>query len=131
MMVISTYRFLTFFMLGPAVAVVAAAACIPGALALPAIASILLLFVWPLFAVAGAFDQYLARALPVPLRAILMALLGAAIAVGFVHVTARVTSMKWWLVPPSIFVPFAVIGAVVMGLCALLSEDFRKQDNAG
>jgi hypothetical protein len=135
MMEISMFRFLMFFMLGPLVAVITAMMYEIWSGALPGIfgaifAAALLLFVWPLFAIAGAIDQHLAHYLPGSLRAFIMALLGATIAVGLLHVVVRTISPAWWLVPVSIWAPLALIDAVVMGLCALLSEDFRNQDSA-
>jgi hypothetical protein len=82
---------------------------------------LLFLFTLPVSALSASFDGYLARALPLPLRALLTAIVGATVAGGLACALFRC------LFPPSILMGFAVGGAVCMGICSLLSHDYGKR----
>jgi hypothetical protein len=88
----------------------------------PFVAMALSLLTLPASAITGAVDGYLARVLPITLRASLTAIVGAmagaAVPCGFAFV------MLSRLPPPSILMLFAIGGAVVMGACSLLSYDY-------
>jgi MFS family permease len=71
-----------------------------------------------LSAVAGLIDGFLAQAVPLRLRASLIAIFGAAIAVALV--CGQVGTL-----PQLILVPLAISGAFCMGACSLLSNDYR------
>jgi hypothetical protein len=76
----------------------------------------------PVAAVAGSVDGLLARACPIPLRASLVAIVGATIAyaVGF--------SLLGWVLPaPDLLLTG---GAVGMGACSLLAHDNGGQRTA-
>lgn len=122
-------RTLMFLLLGPAsVAFAVFWACVAelGAghrdLAVIAALSLFILTV-PVSACVGTVDGCLARTLPLASRAPLSALLGAAMAFGFICA----------LSPPMSEVPlaFAMGGAICMGACSLLSNEGRRQRAAG
>jgi hypothetical protein len=70
-------------------------------------------------AVAGPVDGYFAHVLPIPLRVPLTAIVGATIAVGlFLYLVGKGMSLQF----PT---PIAIIGALSMGMCSLLSHDYR------
>lgn len=115
-------RAFTFLLLGPALAATAWMIYVVtsnGPLSFAA-ASAMILFIFTVFvaAIAALVDGSLARALPVYLRAPLTAIIGAAIPVGVI--------LGWagCVLPQQIWMPFAIGGALCMGACSLLSNDF-------
>ncbi|WP_334493102.1 hypothetical protein [Bradyrhizobium sp. AZCC 1614] len=76
-------------------------------------------------AITGPVDGYLARSLPIVLRAplttIVGAMAGATVGCGFAFIAFRL------LPPPSVLISFTVSCAVVMGGCSLLSHDHGRQ----
>jgi hypothetical protein len=72
-----------------------------------------------LSAVAGLIDGFLAQAVPLRLRASLIAIFGAAIAV--VLAFAQIGPL-----PQPILMPLAISGALCMGACSLLSNDYSR-----
>ena len=88
----------------------------------PVVAMALSLLALPASAITGAVDGYLARVLPIALRASLTAIVGAmagaTVPCGFAFATLS------RFPPPSILMLFAIGGAVVMGACSLLSHDY-------
>jgi hypothetical protein len=69
--------------------------------------------------VTGPVDGYFAHALPVPVRVPLTAVVGATMAVGLI------LALSGKMLPRDVLMPFAVIGALCMGTCSLLSHDYR------
>jgi hypothetical protein len=82
--------------------------------------AIVVLFGLAVSAVAALIDGFLAQAVPLRLRASLVAIFGAAIAVALVFGQAGT-------LPQLILVPLAVSGALCMGACSLLSNDYESQ----
>ena len=76
-------------------------------------------------AITAPVDGYLARALPIPLRAPLIAIVGAALAVGTVCVLVSAVLRHWTMLPQWILIPFAIGAALCTGVCSLLSNDCR------
>jgi hypothetical protein len=70
--------------------------------------------------VAGPVDAILSYAVPISLRAPLTAIVGAAVAVGLDLYGAT------WTPPLHTLVLYAVLGALSMGACSLLSHDYRR-----
>ena len=70
----------------------------------------------PVAVVAGSVDGLLARACPIPLRASLVAIVGATIAY------AVAFALLGWFLPASDL--FLAGGAVSMGACSLLARDY-------
>src|SRR5689334_14012913 len=68
-------------------------------------------------AIAKPVDGYLSRALPLPLGALLNAILGGTIGVGMVLAAFRMMLPLW------ILAPFAISGAYCAGLCSVFSGD--------
>jgi hypothetical protein len=81
----------------------------------------LFFFTLPVSALAGSLDAYLARAFTVPLRAPLIAVVGAIIASGLAFVL-----FSWILTPLSLEF-FAIGGAACMGLCSLIANEYGWQ----
>ena len=67
-------------------------------------------------------DQYLAHALPLVVRAPLIAIAGATMAVGLVLAVAWMVVPEWVEQPEWIAIPFAIGGAVCMGACSVLAN---------
>jgi hypothetical protein len=116
-------RVFIFLVLGPlAVAITVfsalAAGGAPGNFA-QFLAAALAFLTFPVAAFAGLADGCLARTFPIPLRAPLTAIIGATIACipafAFLHC----------FLPSSELMFLPVGGAVCMGLCSLLSHDYR------
>jgi hypothetical protein len=111
-------RVYVFLLLGPAavaltVTLVAVAAGAPGAIAqllLPA----LFFLTFPVAALAGAADGYMARTVPIPVRAPLTAFVGAAVTFALMR----------YFVPPSELMIVPLGGAICMGVCSLLSHEY-------
>ena len=113
-------RELVFLLLGPASVVftVWVTAGTPGDCIAGYVAALLFLFTFLLSAIAGLADGYLARALPVPVRAPLTAIAGSALVVGLVlALFSTIVQLRELL-------PFAIGGALYAGLCSLLSHDY-------
>jgi hypothetical protein len=86
-------------------------------------AVILFAFTLLVSAISLPIDQYLAHALPLALRAPLIAIAGAMIAAGPVFALVRIVLPQWAKQPQWVLMPFAIGGAVCMGLCSVLSTD--------
>jgi hypothetical protein len=116
-------RAVVFLALGPASVFLVWSICVAGARG-PAggfvafVGMLLFLFTLPVSALSAAFDGYLARALPLPLRALLTAIVGATVAGGLA------CALFSCLFPPSMLTWFAIGGAICMGACSLLSHDY-------
>jgi hypothetical protein len=70
----------------------------------------------PVALVAGSVDELPARACPIPLRASLIAIVGATIAYAVAY-----TLLGWVLPTPDLFLAGGAIG---MGVCSLLAHDY-------
>jgi len=79
---------------------------------------VLFFFTLPVSALAGCLDAYLARAFAIPLRAPLIAAIGAVIASGLAYLLFSC------LLPTSSLKFFAIGGATCMGLCSLLANEY-------
>jgi hypothetical protein len=122
----SMKRALMFLLLGPALVVapwlifIAAIEGLGGPVDL--VAAVLFVFTFVVAAIAGLIDGCLARALPIHLRTLLTASVGALIACSLANGLFRgffsPTSISWLLML------FSMGGAVVMGACSLLSNDY-------
>ena len=75
----------------------------------------------PTSAITGFIDGFLGRAVPIPSRVFLTAIVGATIATGEAAVFSS-------LLPPLIVMTLAVGAAIVMGACSLLSHDYSGRD---
>jgi hypothetical protein len=78
------------------------------------------LFGLALSAVAGLIDGFLAQAVPLRLRASLVAIFGAAIA-------GAVAYGQVGTLPQFVLVPLAISSAFCMGACSLLSNDYESE----
>jgi hypothetical protein len=85
-------------------------------------AMVLFLFTLLIAASTLPMDQYLAHALPLALRAPLIAIAGATMAVGLVLAVAWTVSPQWAKQPEWIARPFAIGGALCMGACSVLAS---------
>jgi len=119
-------RALMFLLLGPAFVVVPwliFIAAIDGLRGpVDFVATVLFIFTFLVAAITGPVDGCLARVLPVHLRTLLTASVGAMIAWSlayafFAGIFSPSISIAWLLMP------FAIGGAAVMGACSLLSND--------
>jgi hypothetical protein len=84
------------------------------------LAMILFLFTLPVSVITGALDEYLARAFPVLLRVPMAAAIGAIVAAGLAFI------LFGDLLLPSSLPFFALGGAVWMGVCSLLANDYAR-----
>ena len=123
-------RALMFLLLGPALVVapwlifIAATEGLGGPVDL--VAAVLFVFTFLVAATTGLVDGCLARALPIHLRTLLTASVGALIACGlayalFLEIFSPSASISWLLML------FAIGGAAVMGTCSLLSHDYSDR----
>ena len=71
-------------------------------------------------AVTGPADAMLAHGLPVALRAPLIAIIGAAIAVG------PILAVGGKMISPVVLTAFVFSGALAAGVCSLLSHNYRS-----
>jgi hypothetical protein len=115
-------RAVVFLIVGPfTVALVAALALLangaPGNV-VQFIATALLVLTLPVVAFGACVDGYLARTLPVALRAPVTAIAGAMAAAAVAY------SMLHCFFPPSVLMFFPLGGAVCSGLCSLLANDY-------
>jgi hypothetical protein len=126
----SMKRALMFLLLGPALVVVpwlifiAAIDGLKGPVDF--VATVLFLFTFVVATITGLVDGYLARALPIRLRTLLTASVGATTAwllayAFFTEVFSPSTSTSL------VLMPFAIGGAIVMGACALLSHNYSDE----
>jgi hypothetical protein len=121
-------RALVFLVLGPVLVAVVAALGVAQAASAPApevarlVAIVLFLFTLPVAALAGSLDAYLARAFAIPLRAPLIAAIGAIIASGLAWIL-----FSCLLPPPNYLIFFAIGGAACMGICSLLANEHGWQ----
>ena len=75
--------------------------------------------------IAGSVDAILSYAVPISLRAPLTAIVGAAVAVGLMlYVGAQLGGTK--AVPFRALMLFAILGALITGVCSLASDYFRR-----
>ena len=75
--------------------------------------------------IAGPVDAILSHVLPICLRAVLTAVVGAAVAVGLIlYVGAQLGGTR--ATPLYTRVLIAVLGALSMGACSLLSHNYRR-----
>jgi hypothetical protein len=79
-----------------------------------------LLFGGVVSVVARTMDELFALVFPMPVRAPLTAIVGAAVAVGLLLAIIRK------MPPPETLMTLAVLGAICMGVCSLLSDDIRS-----
>ncbi|MGQ0686842.1 hypothetical protein [Bradyrhizobium sp.] len=121
-------RLTVFLIVGPS-AVAFIAALVLAAAGAPAslvqILPVLLFFLtFPVATLAAAVDGYLARSLPIVLRAPVTAIAGA------VAASALASVLLHCFFPPSelMFVPLA--GAVLAGACSLLANDYGWRETA-
>lgn len=82
------------------------------------LAVVLFFLTLPVASVAASFDAYLERAFAIPLRAPLIAAIGAIAASGLAYLVLGC------LVSPSSLKLFAIGGATCMGTCSLLANDY-------
>jgi hypothetical protein len=85
------------------------------------VAAVLSIFALPMSVISWAADQFLARDFPIPGRATLTAIVGAA------AVTAEISAVFSSLFPSSIVTAFAIGGAIVVAACSLLSNDYVSE----
>jgi hypothetical protein len=117
-------RALVFLVVGPALVATVALLALTQAGGAPdgglakALATALFFFTLPVAALAGALDAFLVRAFAVPLRAPLIAAVGAVIASGLAFLLFN------GFMPPSGLKFFAMGGAACMGLCSLLANEY-------
>jgi MFS family permease len=125
-------RALVFLLLGPVLAALTLLLCIAAVTHGSTAgldefcAAMLFLITFFTSAITAPIDGYLARAVPIPLRSLVMAIIGAASAVGAVTMLASMILRHWVILPQWISVPFAIGGAVCMGLCSALAHDYRS-----
>jgi len=75
--------------------------------------------------IAGPVDAILSHALPICARAVLIAIVGATVAIGlFLYAGAQLGGTR--AVPLDTLVLIAVLGALSMGACSLVSNDYRR-----
>jgi hypothetical protein len=124
-------RALVFLVAGPVLVAVTAPLAIaqisgpPSRDFLQLFAIVLFFFSLPVAALAGFFDAYLARAFAIPLRAPLIAAVGAIISSGLAYIL-----FSCLLPPPQYLTYFAIGGAACMGLCSLLANEYGWQGPA-
>jgi hypothetical protein len=91
----------------------------------------LFVFSWIVCAVAASVDGVLAYVTPIYLRAPLIAIVGAAVAVGLrlylqaQHSSKAASSSLYAGIPIAVIV-VAATGALTAGACSLLSHDYRR-----
>jgi hypothetical protein len=125
-------RALVFLLVGPGlVATIAPLATLqivgpPARDVLQIFAIILFLFTLPVAALSGSLDAYLARALATPLRALLIAAVGAVVSSGLAYILFSP------FLPPAfdLLAFFAICGAVSMGLCSLLAGEYGWKESS-
>ena len=118
-------RALIFLVLGPllasatvAVVVIVQMAGAPVREYAGSLAVVLFFLALPVASLAASFDAYLERAFAIPLRAPLVAAIGAIIASGLAYIVLGC------LLSPSSLKFFAIGGAACMGTCSLLANDY-------
>ena len=86
------------------------------------IAMLLFVFMLPVWGVIGLLDSQLSMVIPLPLRAPLMALVGA---------TAAIVLPRAFLgsTPQDLSMPLAIGGTLCAGVCSLLAHDYRGRKN--
>jgi len=84
----------------------------------------LLLFTLIVSVITGPVDGYLARVLPLTLRAALTAIVGAVISVSLSIAFDRMMFSHWAMPSQCELMVFAIGGALCMGVCSLLSNDY-------
>jgi hypothetical protein len=115
-------RALVFLLLGPALGVLATWVAVgrPLEAAAASVAALFFLFTSPVSGIVGLLDGYLARPLPIMLRAPVTALVGATLAI--VLPAALLGPM-----PEDISTPLGLGGAIWAGVCSLLAHDYSAQ----
>jgi hypothetical protein len=125
----SLQRALVFVLLGPLLGVLIAFSVV--AIAIRGYAAdlygvpIAFLFSLVVCAIAGLVDGVLAWAAPISLRAPLTAIVGAAVAVGLVLFLGA--QLGATTLPMHTLIPIAVIGALNIGACSLLTHYCRRR----
>ena len=120
-------RALVFLVVGPALVAAVTLLAVAQAGGTPAgefakvLATVLFFFTLPVSALAGSVDAYLTRTFAVPLRAPLIAAVGAVTASGLALILFSC------LLPPAALKFFAMGGAACMGMCSLLANDYGWQ----
>jgi hypothetical protein len=116
-------RALVFLLLGPALAVLTIWVVVgmPFESFAASIAVLLFLFTSPVSGIVGLLDGYLARPLPIMLRAPVTALVGATVAI--VLPAALLGPM-----PQDMSTPFGLGGAFCAGACSLLAHDYSARE---
>lgn len=110
-------RSLVFLLLGPILGVLAAEVARGGFNeVLVPIGGVVLFCSLIVSAVSGYADSVLVEDMPILLRALCIAMVGAIIAVGLMG--GRVSQL--------VLIPIAAHGALCMGVCSLLSHDYRR-----
>ena len=71
-------------------------------------------------AATAPVDGYFAYILPLPVKVPLTAAVGATLAVWFI------LALGGKMMPLDVLMPFAIIGAICMGACSLLSHNYRS-----
>jgi hypothetical protein len=115
-------RAYVFVLLGPALAVLTIwiAVGMPFEAFAINIAMLLFVFILPVTGLIGLLDSQLATVFPLPLRAPLMALVGATAAI--VLPRALLGGM-----PQDISMPLAIGGTLCAGVCSLIAHDYRSR----
>jgi len=122
----SMKRALVFLLLGPASVVFivwliyVATGGTPWDFVVAYFALLLFLFTFLVSAIAGLVDGYLARAFPILVRAPMAAIIGSVLAAGLVPVLVRM------MLQPQELLLFAIGGALSMGTCSLLANNYRS-----
>ena len=115
-------RALVFVVLGPALAVLTiwVAVGMPFATFAAGFAALFYIAIVPVSGIAGLLDGYLARTIPMLLRALLIALVGA---------TAGIVlpAVLLGLAPQYQPVLFGLGGALCAGVCSLLAHDYNGE----
>ena len=116
-------RALVFLLLGPALAVLTTWVVVgaPGGSVVVSIAVLFFLFTSPVSGIVGLLDGYLARPLPILLRAPVTALVGTTVAI--VLPAALLGPM-----PQDMSTPFGFGGAFCAGVCSLLAHDYSARE---
>jgi hypothetical protein len=123
-------RLPVFLLLGPVFGVLVAfshAVIVSGGIPGDTLQDCTIVFVFSLIVsvMAGPVDAILGYAVPISLRAPLTAIVGAVVAVGLIlYVGAQLGGIR--ATPLLTLVLVAVLGALSMGACSVLSHDYRR-----
>ena len=121
-------RVLIFLLLGPIMVVTAWLIFIAAIdWSVDFVATALFVFTFFVAAITRPIDGYLARALPIYLRAPLTAVAGATIAIGIPLILVSILLSHLLMLPQWTMVTLAIGGALCMGVCSLLSHDYGSR----